>query len=188
MVESSVTEDPKEAPDKEDPATYKKIIAMLETKKIEFKITIHAPVKTSQEAADVRGVKLGSGAKAMLISDCGKKPARENTTWYLAVMAANKRLSSKKFKKAIGSRNIRFAALEDVLRMTGCVSGAVPPFGSLFGANESQASVPTLVDESLAENETINFNCGLRTHSMQMRYDDFCLAEEVKRLYSFTDD
>ena len=121
---------------------------MLEEKKIQFKITEHSPVKTSIEAANIQGVLLCSGAKAMLISDCGKKLAKENTFWYLAIMAADRRLSSKLFKKVIGSKNIKFASPEDVLRVTGCIPGAVPPFGSVFDADGQK--VPTMVDESLS--------------------------------------
>ena len=163
MVESNpeVKTQEVEAPEQENPATYEKIVELLKAKNIEFKVTEHAPVKTSQEAADIRGVALESGAKAMLIKDEGKKLARPDTLWYLAIMAANRRLSSKMFKKLIGSKNIKFADAENVHSITGCISGAVPPFGSVF--NEK---VPTMVDESLEKNESINFNCGLRTHSM----------------------
>ena len=140
-------------------------------------------MKTSQEAADIRGVPLESGAKAMLIKDEGKKLAKADTVWYLAIMAANRRLSSKMFKKLIGSKNIKFADTESVLRITGCISGAVPPFGSVF--NEP---VPTMVDESLEKNETINFNCGLRTHSMSVKFADYKMAEGFEQTYNFTEE
>ncbi len=53
------------------------------------------------------------------------------------------------------------ASADDVRSVTGCISGAVPPFGSLF------PGVVTVVDESLREQgETINFNAGLRTRSV----------------------
>ena len=44
------------------------------------------------------------------------------------------------------------ATPKDVHEATGCVTGAVPPFGSVF-------SIPTFVDNSLQEQgSTINFN------------------------------
>ncbi len=98
-------------------------------------MTTHAPVKTSQEAADIRGVSLASGAKAMLIADGSKKLAQPGIVWYLVVMAANRRLNSKVFKKVIGSKNIKFAEPDKVRQVTGCIPGAVPPFGSLFKGN-----------------------------------------------------
>ncbi len=96
----------------------------------------------------------------MLIKDCSKKLGDDEIFFYLAVMSASMRFSSNKFKKLINSKNIRFATPEEVLRVSGCLSGAVPPFGSMF--NEK---VITHVDSSLNQYESINFNCGLRTHS-----------------------
>lgn len=64
---------------------------------------------TSEEAATVRGVSLASGAKAMLIKDSGKTLTLEGVPFYLAVMSASTRFSSKQFKKIINCKNIRFA-------------------------------------------------------------------------------
>ena len=57
----------------EDPATFTKLEEFLKEKVIEYNLTTHEPTKTSQESADVRGVTLDSGAKAMLIVDHSKK-------------------------------------------------------------------------------------------------------------------
>ena len=98
-------------------------------------------MQTSQEAADVRGVSLDSGAKAIILRDCGKKLTLLDTPFYLAVVSASQRLNSKEFKKLIKCKNIRFATPEEVLEYSGCIPGAVPPFGSLF-----TKQVPTFVD------------------------------------------
>ena len=42
----------------EDPATFERIIAKFKEMNIDFKLTTHEPVLTSQEAADIRGVSL----------------------------------------------------------------------------------------------------------------------------------
>ena len=58
--------------------------------------------------------------------------------------------------------------------------GAVPPFGSVFG-------VQTYMDPSLMEQgEIINFNVGLRTHSVTMKGADYLEIEKPKVL-KFTD-
>lgn len=62
----------------------------------------------------MRGVSLSSGAKAMLLKDCGKKLTLENVPYYLAVLSASRRFSSKDFKKLINVKNIRFASTEEV--------------------------------------------------------------------------
>lgn len=80
----------------------------------------------------------------MLLKDCGKKPVIPDVFFYLAVLSGAKRFNSKEFKKLIGAKSIRFATPEEVKRITGCLSGAVPPFGSMFKEN-----VLTKVDKSL---------------------------------------
>ena len=53
--------------------------------------------------------------------------------------------------------------------LTGCVPGAVPPFGNLFG-------LPRAVDEALAEQGEIAFSAGSNTVSIVMRGDEFLLS------------
>ena len=97
----------------------------------------------------------------MLLKDNSKNVAEESL-FYLAVMSASKKFSWKLIKKLLKIKNMRFATPEEVFERTGCRPGAVPPFGSVFRTS-------TLVDESLQkQGDTINFNCGLRTHSIRM--------------------
>ena len=126
---------------------------------------------TCEEAAEVRGATLASGAKAMLLKYTGKKLSNEGIEYYLAVASAANRFSSKQFKKTINCKSFRFATPEEVWEKTGCLPGAVPPFGKIFG-------VPVWVDRSLGKNESINFNCGLRTHSITMKYADYFALEQ----------
>ena len=119
----------------------------------------------------------------MLLKDCGKKLVLEGVPYDLAILSASKRFSSKDFKKLINCKNIRFANTDEVFDVSGCITGAVPPFGSLF-----TKPVPTYVDESLAKEERINFNCGLRTHSVSMTYADYAKVEGVAKVHKFTED
>ena len=79
----------------------------------------------------------------------------------LAVFPASERFHSQKFRSIIGSKRLRFATEEEVLELSGCLSGAVPPFGSLFST-----PLKTYVDKKLSEVNEINFNGGLRTASI----------------------
>ena len=45
---------------------------------IDHKLTTHEPVKTSEEAAAIRGVSVDTGAKAMIIKLSGNKKSQEN--------------------------------------------------------------------------------------------------------------
>jgi len=137
---------------------------------VQYAVSEHQPVLTSEQAAEIRGVSLASGAKAMLLKDTGKKLTREGVPYYLAVTSAACRFSSKQFKKTINCKTFRFATPEEVHTVTGCLTGAVPPFGKIF-------DIPVFVDRSLGKNETINFNCGMRTKSISMKYEDYFNVE-----------
>jgi Ala-tRNA(Pro) deacylase len=81
----------------------------------------------------VRGVSLDSGAKAMLLRDNSSKSVETSILFTLAVMSASKKFSWKLVKKVLKVKNMRFATPEEVYQITGCLPGAVPPFGSIFG-------------------------------------------------------
>lgn len=164
----------------ENPATFEKVKAMLNEAKVKYEVSEHQPVLTSEEAAKVRGVSLESGAKAMLLKDTGKKLAMEGVPYYMAIISASCRFSSKQFKKLIKCKSLRFASPQEVWESTGTVTGAVPPFGRIF-------NMPLWVDRSMGRNEMINFNCGLRTKSISMRYDDWFKVENPT-WHVFTDE
>ena len=125
----------------------------------------HAAVRTSEEAAAVRGAPLHSGAKALLL--------KGGDRFLLAVLPADRALDSRAMRAAVGSRRIRFASRDELLELTGLTPGAVPPFGSLFG-------LETVCDPGLADNRQINFNAGSHSHSVQMSYADWAALEQPR--------
>lgn len=69
---------------------------------------------TSKEAAELRGVSLDSGAKAMLLKDNSSKSAETSLLFTLAVMSASKKFSWNLVKKVLKIKNMRFATPEEV--------------------------------------------------------------------------
>jgi len=122
---------------------------------IVFRETHHHAVFTSVEAANVRGVSLHSGAKALIV--------KAGDTHVMAVLPADMALDSGALRRQLKCKRIRFATKEEVQELTGLEPGSIPPFGSLF-------DIPTICDERLAENDHINFNAGSHTDSFQMTY------------------
>jgi len=123
-----------------------------------FRVMEHAPVFTSEEAARVRGTPIDAGAKALVFL-AADRPVH-------VVLPGARRVNNARLRAVLGVRTLRFATQAELLALTGCVPGAVPPFGNLFG-------LPVLVDETLAEREEIAFNAGSNTVSIIMRSDDF---------------
>jgi len=109
---------------------------MLKSKNIEYSLLDHKPCLTSEESANVRGVKLESGAKAMLVKDIKAE------IFILLVMSASRKLSWKLAKQVLNIKKVDLAKQEEVLKVTRCLTGAVPPFGSIF-------NVKTYLDNSL---------------------------------------
>jgi Ala-tRNA(Pro) deacylase len=136
---------------------FEKIINLLESKHVAYKLTEHAPVRTSEEAARIRGVPLKTGAKAMI--------ARCKDDYYLLVLPADKQIDWKRLRSILQVRDIRLATAEEAEQVAGVQMGSVPPFGNVLG-------LPTYFDQGLFENEVVNFNPGSITHSMAMRSAD----------------
>ena len=130
-----------------------------------FRLLEHAPVFTSEEASRVRGTPIEAGAKALVLL-AGDQPAQ-------VVVPGHRRVDNARVRAALGTRTLRFATPEELLALTGCVPGAVPPFGNLFG-------LPVLVDEELTQRDEIAFNAGSNSVSIVMRCADFLQLSEAR--------
>jgi Ala-tRNA(Pro) deacylase len=156
--------------EEENDATHRRILELLRSNGVAFTQLSHAPTRTSEESAAVRGVALATGAKAMFVRRSGAKAGQSK--YVLAVFSAAKKMDLKAFRKVIASPRLTFADEKEVFEITGCRPGAVPPFGSLF------ADTTTVVDQSLIDQgETMNFNAGLRTESVGLRVADYLRVE-----------
>jgi Ala-tRNA(Pro) deacylase len=150
---------------------FARIEELLTSRGAPFDVLRHAPVYTSQAAAEIRGTRLSSGAKALVCKVDGQ--------FVMFVMPADRRLDSKQVRKAFGFKSLRFATTEEVLELTTLAPGAIPPFGQLF-------RLPTYCDERLADEPRINFNAGDHAVSMSMAYADYLVVEQP-RLGQFAD-
>ena len=146
-------------------AVHDRLLALLRDAGVAFTQREHAAVRTSEEAAAVRGAPLHSGAKALVL--------KGGERFLLAVLPADCALDSRALRAVVGSRRIRFASRDELLDLTGLTPGAVPPFGSLFG-------LETVCDPGLADNAQINFNAGSHRHSVQMSYTDWEAMERPR--------
>jgi len=137
---------------------HQKLISYLDENLIKYQHLEHAEVKTSEEAAKVRGTSLEQGAKALLMF------ADSNPV--LIVMSASQKLDNAAFKTQFKVKDLRMATPDEVLEVSGTQIGGVPPFGNLFG-------VKVFVDSGLLKNEEIVFNAGVRNRSIIMKSADF---------------
>jgi len=143
-------------------SVFERVEELLRRHGVSFEVLRHEPVYTSQQAADVRGTSLASGAKALV--------CKGDDRFVLFVLPADLKLDSKAVRRARGWKKLRFADGPEVLQRTALEPGAIPPFGSLFG-------LATLCDTRLGDNERINFNAGDHRVSISMSYADYIRAE-----------
>lgn len=137
---------------------FLKIKQLLESEEIEYKLNIHEPVRTSEEAAAIRGEDLNTGAKALVIK-------LEEGRFALFVLPANKHLDWKKIKEILGVKKPRMATKEEAERLTQCKVGGVPPFGNVM-------NLETFFDTEIPQIPRVNFNAGLKTHSINIKSSD----------------
>jgi len=138
-------------------SVFEKIIALLEESRVNYQLTEHEPVFTSEEAAKVRGVPLEWGAKAIVFA-ADKKPI-------LIVIPADRKIDLKSFKKSYSIKDLRMLTPEEVKAVAGVEVGAVPPLGNVMG-------LLTYFDEELTKKEKIAFNPGAHTKSIVMSPKD----------------
>jgi len=143
----------------------RKAIQLLDSKGISFERLEHTVVTTSSEASGARGSKLSQGAKAIIV--------KANDQFYHLIISAAVPLDNNKLRKVLGTRRVRFATTDELFEITGCLPGAVPPFGNLFG-------LPVFMDNALMEEDTVYFNCGSHTISFRMKRSDLVKATDAQ--------
>ena len=130
---------------------------------------LHEPVRTSEEAAQIRPeYVISQGTKALIVHarQISADPTC-NERFIMIVVPGDKKFDRKKLKSEAGYTDVRFATPEEVAQITGgIVPGGVPPFGNLFG-------LPVFVDKSVFANERVIFNAGDRRVSISMESKDY---------------
>ena len=77
------------------PSHHERVLAYLDEKKVEYKSLQHVETRTSEESAQVRGVDLSTGGKALLLK------LGDDELFGLFVMSASRQLNSKAIKKEL---------------------------------------------------------------------------------------
>jgi Ala-tRNA(Pro) deacylase len=86
--------------------------------------------------------------------------------FYVVVTTAAKDIKARVFKKEFGTKAIRFATPEELSEHTGCLPGAVPPFGYV------RPDIPIYFDKDILGAEFFMFNPGIHNRSIRVKPDD----------------
>ena len=136
---------------------------LLDRNGIHYECIVHLPAYTAQGIAAVTHISGKELAKTVMVKLDG--------TLAMAVLPASHRIDMRRLHEATGAGTVAVATEAEFKdAFPGCETGAMPPFGSLYG-------LPVLVDETVAKDREIVFNAGSHTELVRLAYEDFARLE-----------
>ncbi len=149
----------------------RKLKEFLDKEKIKYVSIVHSTAYTAQEVAASAHVTGKELAKTIIVTLDGKMA--------MAVLPADRKIVLQDLREATGAKEVTFASEEEFRqKFPDCETGAMPPFGNLYGMD-------VYVAESLTANDQIAFNAGSHTEVIKLGYKDFERLVHPK-LASFT--
>lgn len=132
---------------------------LLDENAVAYEPIFHRDAYTAQELAQVEHVKGREHAKVTML-----KTAKGLV---MAVLPASRQVDVVRIRDLLGDPTAELALeVEFEGRFPDCETGAMPPFGNLYG-------LETIVDRSLERDERIAFPAGTHHESLRIRYADF---------------
>jgi Ala-tRNA(Pro) deacylase len=131
----------------------------LEQAEVPYSFQEHRTVFTAQEVAQTEHIPGHMMAKPVIVNADGNLA--------MLVLPATEKLDMRKASDVLHAKALRLASeTEFQERFTDCELGAIPAFGNLYG-------VPVVVDQKLAENESIVTQAGTHSETVRVRFHDF---------------
>jgi Ala-tRNA(Pro) deacylase len=143
----------------------------LDKNDVKYVTITHSTAFTAQEIASLAHIKGQELAKTVIVNIDGQMA--------MAVLPAAYQVNLSLLKKASGANTVALATEAEFRgRFPECETGAMPPFGNLYGMR-------VFVDGSLARDKEIAFNAGTHRELIRLAYDDFeRLVEPVVMRFS----
>lgn len=145
--------------DKEDDMPLLKLREFLDGHKINYVVISHSKAYTAQQIAASANIPGKELAKTVMIKVDGEMA--------MAVLPASSRVDFELLKAAAGAEKVELAGEDEFGSLfPECETGAMPPFGNLYG-------MKVFVAEALTADEEIAFSAGSHTELIRLAYDDF---------------
>jgi Ala-tRNA(Pro) deacylase len=144
-----------------------KLDELLTSRQIPFERLRHRPTYTARRLAQLLHVPGREVAKMVLL--------RTGQGYLMTVLPANRRVDFEQVRRCLGEDSVEMASESEMEWLfPDCERGAVPPFGSLY-------HMPTLMDESLADDEQIVFEAQNHEEAIRMAYRDYEAMEHPRK-------
>jgi Ala-tRNA(Pro) deacylase len=135
---------------------------------VDFETSEHRATFTAQEMAAEEHVPGRYVAKPVVVKADGQ--------FYMAVLPACHKIDLDVLKSQLGAKDISLADEKELAGIFGDVAlGAEPPLGNLYG-------LPTIMDESLEDDEMIVFQGGSHEEAVRISMADYLALVEPKIL------
>lgn len=142
------------------------LIDHLDRQNIKYVVIHHSPAYTAQGIAGLAHIPGQELAKTVIVRLDGKL--------VMAVLPAKYHVDLMLLRRAAKAKTAALASEEDFqATFPECETGAMPPFGNLFG-------LTVFADHSLEKDKEIAFNAGTHRELIRMTWDDFKRLVEPK--------
>jgi len=134
------------------------LVDCLNTNKVPYEILPHTKALTARMAAAAEHIASHHQAKVVMVSS-QKGPV-------MTVLPADRKLDLRKLERLTHERAVLQSEAEFAPVFPDCETGAMPPFGNLYG-------LPTYIDQHLAQEDYIVFEAGTYTDAIKISYRDY---------------
>ena len=139
----------------------------LDSKQIKYIVISHSLAYTAQGIAALARIPGKELAKTVIVKIDGALLA-------MAVVPASRQVDLAMLKSVANAKSVELAAENEFAdRFHDCETGAMPPFGNLYG-------MPVFADESLAQDKEIAFNAGSHRELVRLAWEDFTRLAKPK--------
>jgi Ala-tRNA(Pro) deacylase len=137
----------------------KRLKEYLDQNQVKYETIPHAGSYTAKETANLAHVPGKEMAKTVMVKMDGKMT--------LSVLPASYNVDFSLLKKNTGAKRVELASEREFeLMFPECETGAMPPFGNLYGMD-------VYVAKTLAEDREIAFNAGTHKELIKLSFSDF---------------
>ena len=136
-----------------------KVRAFLDEHHVKYVVISHSKAYTAQGIAAIAHIPGQELAKTVIVKLDGALA--------MTVLPASYQVDLLALKKVVGVRDAALASEREFKQhFPDCETGAMPPFGNLYG-------IPVYVDATLTRDREIAFNAGTHLELIRMTYSDF---------------
>ena len=131
----------------------------LDSHNARYLVISHSPAYTAQGIAGLTHISGKELAKTVILNLDGNL--------VMAVLPASFHVDLQALRRAVNAQNVMLATEEEFQdRFPQCETGAMPPFGNLYG-------MPVFADASLENDKEIAFNAGTHRELIRMMWVDY---------------